>query len=129
MSSMITITKKYLEDNPDHVFVFGDNLIRKGYGGAAKLRDEPNAYGFVTKKYPNNDDESFYKPDEYLDVFNEEMNRLINFIERCPQKTFLVSPLGSGLANKYKIWEEIIKQNIIELKVYPNVKLLFKISH
>ncbi|MFW6247319.1 MAG: hypothetical protein ACOC22_04075 [bacterium] len=65
------ITRKYLKENPEHIFVFGDNLLRKGYGGAAKLRDLPNTYGFITKKYPDNKDESFYTPDEYM-IFIKE---------------------------------------------------------
>ena len=54
------ITKEYLRNNLNNMFVFGDNLLRRGYAGAASLRDEPNAYGFITKKAPNNDDKSFY---------------------------------------------------------------------
>jgi hypothetical protein len=33
------ITKKYLENHPNHIFVFGDNSLRQGKGGAASLRD------------------------------------------------------------------------------------------
>jgi len=44
------ITAQYLKENPDHIFVFGDNTVRKGFGGAAKFRDFPNTYGFVTLK-------------------------------------------------------------------------------
>jgi len=52
------MTKEYLRAHPEVIFVFGDNLIHRGKGGAAKLRDEPNTYGFITKKYPNNIDSS-----------------------------------------------------------------------
>lgn len=53
------ITKYWLKKHLECIFVFGDNLIREGYGGAAILRDEPNTYGFITKKYPDNKNESF----------------------------------------------------------------------
>lgn len=46
----IQITDQLLNNNPNALFVFGDNLIRKGYGGAAALRDHPQAFGFVTSK-------------------------------------------------------------------------------
>jgi len=84
------VTEKYLIDNPNHIFVFGDNLIRKGKGGAAKLRDMPNAYGFITKKYPNNRDSSFYRPAEYITIFIKEMMKLENIIKSNKNKIFLI---------------------------------------
>lgn len=119
------ITKEYLRENPDHIFVFGDNNLGKGYGGAAALRDELNAFGFTTKKAPNNIDSSFYRPGEYRQIFEQELESLIHFIETCPEKTFLISKIGSGLANRYKIWEKIIQPGLECLKKYPNVKFLW----
>lgn len=118
------ITKSYLKQNPDHIFVFGDNTIRKGLGGAAKLRNMPNTYGFITKKYPNNNIGSFYKPDEYKNKFEIELKRLIKKIESNPDKTFLISQLGAGLANKYKIRQKVIEPGIVVLKKYKNVKFV-----
>ena len=38
--------------NPRAIYVFGDNLLRKGLGGQAKeMRGEPNTLGIVSKKY------------------------------------------------------------------------------
>jgi len=119
------ITKEYLREHPDRVFVFGDNTIGKGYGGAAVLRDEPNTLGFLTKKFPNNNDASFYRPEEYKKIFDQEMEDLIWWIKAYYHKTFLISQLGSGLANKYHIWEEVIRPGLEVLKKYPNVKFLF----
>ena len=120
------ITKKYLQEHPNHIFVFGDNLIHKGYGGAASLRDEPNTYGFVTKKLPNNNDNSFYKTEDYLVVFNQELSKLEQYMFKCENSLFLISQLGGGLANKYNIWEKVIKKELIKLPLrHNNVKLLF----
>lgn len=44
------VTKEFLDQNPNAVFIFGDNRRRLGYGGAASLRDHPQTYGFITKK-------------------------------------------------------------------------------
>ena len=118
------ITKEFLRENPDVIFVFGDNLIRKGKGGAAALRDEPNTYGFITKKYPNNKDESFYGIWEYKLVFKVEMILLIDLIISNPDKTFLITKLEAGLANRYHIYEKIIKPGLKMLKAYDNVVLL-----
>lgn len=120
------ITKSYLRENPDHIFVFGDNLKRRGYGGAAKLRDEPNTYGFITKKAPNNSKGSFYKPEEYEEKFETELRRLIKEIEANPDKLYLISKLGGGLANKYGIWQKVIRPGLTKLENYNNVKFLFK---
>lgn len=120
------ITMEYLLENPTHVFVFGDNLLRMGTGGAAKLRYLPNTYGFITKKEPNNSDFSFFKPDEYKVVFDREIVKLRIEAITNPHRTYLISKLGAGLANKYKIWEKVIepmlKESLDDLK---NVKFLF----
>lgn len=122
---MNIITSQYLRENPNHVFVFGDNLLRKGLGGAAKLRNEPNTYGFITKKYPNNKNMSFYKPEEYRPIFQSELIKFVDHITFNYDKLFLVSKLGSGLANKYGIYEFIIHPTFINLdKLHSNIQLI-----
>ena len=120
------ITEQYLKDNPTHIFVFGDNLKRYGTGGAAKFRNFPNTYGFITKKAPTHNDKDYYRPIEYIKVYKEELAKLIELIEMSPDNTWLISPVGSGLANKYKIWEEVIEPTIKNvLAGRPNVKFLW----
>ena len=119
------IDKDYLRSHPNHIFVFGDNTLRCGLGGAAALRNEPNTYGFITKIYPNNNDASFYTPDNYKHVFEKELNKLIEKIESNKNKKFLISKLGAGLANKYNIFDEVINPGIQDLKKYTNVSFLF----
>jgi len=118
----IKITQEFLDNNPNAYFVFGDNLERYGHEGAAKLRDHPHAIGFITKKFPDNKDESFYKPEEYSAVFFEELKKLKTIIEKRPDKLFYISQLGGGLANKYKIWEKLIRHNLVRaLDNFDNV--------
>jgi hypothetical protein len=107
------ITKEFLDNNPNAYFIFGDNLERWGHGGAAKLRDHPHAIGFITKKFPDNHDGSFYKPEEYSLVFFEELRKLKTIIEKRPDKLFYISQLGAGLANKFRIWELLIRDNLV----------------
>lgn len=120
------ISKKWLRDHPNYIFVFGDNIVRRGLGGAAKLREEPNTYGFITKKYPNNHITSFYKPEEYKEVFKTELIKLKKEIESNPDKIFLISQLGAGLANKYNIFGLVIRQGLKELEKYDNVEFLYE---
>ena len=110
----VTITYEFLDYNPNAYFIFGDNLERVGYGGAAALRDHPHAIGFITKKSPNNNDHSFYRPEEYIPIFNEELKKLVKIVASKPDKIFYISQLGAGLANRYKIWEKVIKNNILK---------------
>jgi len=108
----INVTKEYLDNHPDSYFIFGDNTAKFGRGGAAILRDHPQAIGFITKKYPSNHDSSFYKPDEYIGVFMREGYNLKKTIQANPDKIFLISKLGAGLANRYHIWEKVIKNGL-----------------
>lgn len=120
------ITAEYLEQNPNHIFVFGDNLDRRGTGGAAVLRHYPNTYGFVTKKRPTYNYSDFYTIDEYRLVYEAELVKLIEQIKANPDKLFLISKLGGGLANRHKIYENVIGPRIrADLMGYSNVKFLF----
>lgn len=123
---MKEITREYLRMNPTHIFVFGDNTLREGRGGAAVLRDEPNTLGFITKKRPDKKSSSYYTPQEYEDVFVEEMKYLEQAIINNSEKIFLISKLGSGLANKYNIWDKVLKDGLKVLKKYNNVVFLYE---
>ena len=110
----LLISEKFLNMNLNSYFVFGDNIIREGMGGAAALRYHSRAIGFITKKYPDNKTESFYRPEEYSEVFFEELKKLKTFIEKNPNNIFYISQLGAGLANKYRIWQKLICHNLVK---------------
>lgn len=59
---------------PNKIFVFGDNDKRKGKGGQAIIRDEPNAFGIATKKAPYVSDWAFYN-DTYIYKYLEEWSK------------------------------------------------------
>lgn len=122
----VFIDSDYLRNNPGDIFVFGDNYLRRGHGGAAALRDEPNTYGFITKIAPTHRDEDYFRPEEYVQVYCSEINRLIDEIRRRPAHTFLISKLGAGIANRYHIFETIIEPTIRHLlDPYSNVRFLW----
>lgn len=57
-----------LRRNPGVLYLFGDNVLRVGYGGqAAEMRDEPNAVGVATKRAPGMGPNDFFHDDEYLE--------------------------------------------------------------
>ena len=106
--------------------MFGDNTIRSGKKGAAMLRDEPNAYGFITKIYPDSRDCSFYKPASYQRIYRLEIRKLEAKALLNTGKTYLISKLGAGLANRFGIWEQVIEPNIKnDLGHLPNVRFLW----
>lgn len=104
----------WLDAHPMAYFVYGDNTIHRGRGGAAALRGHPHAIGFITKKYPNNNPTSFFTPSEYLPVYLGEMQRLQAFIQMgCEGEQFFIAPLGSNLANLHHIWELVIQPRLV----------------
>lgn len=120
------ITRLYLRKHPFHIFVFGDNCERRGYGGAAALRDMTNTYGFITKKSPTHSDRDYYRPKEYEAVYFVEMEKLKQEILHNPTKHYLISKLGAGLANRYNIFEQVIEPNIRkDLAQFSNVEFLW----
>ena len=120
------VTEQYLDEHPDAIFVYGDNLLHRGRGGAAMLRWHPQTYGFVTKRRPSWSDDAYYHPEEYRTVFDQEWNKLVHEIQAHPDHIYLISKLGSGLANRYHIYEEIIQPALQQLQLmYPNVHLVY----
>ena len=118
----IKITQEFLDNNPNAYFVFGDNLERSGHEGDSEVRDHPHAIGFITKKFPDNKDESVYKPEEYSPVFFEELTKLKTIIEKRPDKIFYISRLSCEEANKYYIWQKLIRHNLVRtVEPYNNV--------
>jgi len=60
------ITRSFVRAHRDHIFLFGDNLARRGFGGqAAQMRAEPNAIGIPTKRLPSNTEEAFFIDAEF----------------------------------------------------------------
>jgi len=64
--TMKWITKSFVRENRERIFLFGDNLARRGFGGqAAAMRGEPNVVGIPTKKLPSNREEAFFTDAEF----------------------------------------------------------------
>lgn len=92
------ITRSYVKANPQKIFLFGDNMLRQGYGGQAReMRGEPNCIGVVTKRFPSNWPSSFLYDRDF-----EEAKVFIDMdFERIPSDCTVVIPfagLGTGLA-------------------------------
>ncbi len=83
-------------------------------------------HNIKTKKFLNNRNDSFYKPDEYRAIYQEEISKLKRLIEASPEKKFLIAKIGGRYANRFRIFNEVIGPQIKEdLKAYNNVTFLW----
>ncbi len=97
--TMKWITGAFVREHRDHIFLFGDNLARRGFGGqAAAMRGERNALGIPTKKLPSNSDEAFFSDAELeqnkaaIDQAFEHLTR----ISTAPEQIIVISANGLG---------------------------------
>jgi hypothetical protein len=94
-------TRAIVAQNPNWLFVYGDNDAQRGRKGQAIIRDMPNSIGIPVKKMPNHLPESFY-----TDLEIEKNKKKIDIaIQRILLKSefyeYIVLPrdgFGTGLA-------------------------------
>jgi len=101
VSKVKKLTFALLRKNKDKVYLFGDNLLGRGKGGQAVIRDEPNAIGIPTKKAPSMDEGSFFDDADYL----ENVEAIDKAFAQIPKGKEIVLPedgLGTGRARLEK---------------------------
>ena len=108
------ITRQMLRDEPETLFVFGDNMEQRGFGGQAKeMRGEPNAVGIPTKWKPDMSPNAFF--DDSDACFDAAKDRIRTAFIRLRSHQLaggkIIWPeagIGTGLANleksSLKIW-------------------------
>lgn len=93
-----SVGREDVRQNRDKVFLFGDNLAGRGFGGQAKeMGGEENAFGIPTKKAPDNNPNSFFSDKE----FAENKRAIDEAFARIPLDKTIVIPkagIGTGLA-------------------------------
>lgn len=97
-SKVDKLSVQLCRDNPDNIFVFGDNLTFRGKRGQAIIRDEPNAFGIPTKRLPTMSSNAFFNDRE-----DEEKSLMmhLNVLKSISEHKDIVFPsagLGTGLA-------------------------------
>ena len=94
------ITPSYVRSHPNTLFVFGDNDQRRGKGGQAVIRDEPNAIGFRTKKAPRTSASAYYVDAEYQENISKMKSDLKEISRRSTDydKVYFIPGIGEGLA-------------------------------
>ncbi|RLC45641.1 MAG: hypothetical protein DRH57_07590 [Candidatus Cloacimonadota bacterium] len=89
-------------ENPNKLYVFGDNMIRRGKGGQASIREAANSIGLATKRLPSMSVASFFsdKEDEYC-IVEEDIEKILSEMQKDLRYDTLVLPfdgLGTGLS-------------------------------
>lgn len=96
------IFRSDLKSNPSIMYLFGDNVDRKGLGGQAKeMRGEPNASGVATKRSPSNGDDAFFSDDDYPEAVRVIFSDLLPVVEFLKKGGVVIIPedgLGTGLS-------------------------------
>lgn len=98
------ITQEFMRKHPDWLFVFGDNLERKGFGGQAyEMRGEPNAVGLPTKRGPA--PTAFLSDQDYVRVLQTNFKDINNLVLHLGRGGVVVWPedgIGTGRAQLEK---------------------------
>jgi len=117
------ITRSMLRSEPDTLFVFGDNMIGRGFGGQAKeMRGEPNAVGIPTKCLPGMNATDFFRDNDYDRAKIKIDAAFVRLFAHAASGGSIVWPadgIGTGLAELStrapKIWK-LIEENRIALE-------------
>ena len=108
-------------NNPDKIYVFGDNLIHKGKRGQAIIRDCPNSYGIPTKRLPSMEEDAFFSDQkDEIKIVMIRLMKLHRIYSIYLDKTivFPADGLGTGRAQLkerspiiYSIIDVFLKEN------------------
>jgi hypothetical protein len=96
------ISNEDLRRNPQILYVFGDNVQRKGRGGqAAAMRGEPNAVGVATKYAPTMQGTFIEEPNAIVNqnrIIDQDMKPLFDQVRRGGIVVWPSDGIGTGLA-------------------------------
>jgi len=122
------ITRNDLRANPDKLYVFGDNIERRGLGGQAKeMRGEPNAVGVVTKHKPSNSPDAFFRDKDLgwiVPMMTKDLTPVYKALLKGKTVVWPSDGIGSGLSQlpKYapKLWEMLENTRRYFEEIEPN---------
>jgi hypothetical protein len=72
------ITENDLMDHPDRICLFGDNELRQGCGGQARVcRGHANAVGIATKRSPDRTPDAYWHDTEFDRLITNDLTPAI----------------------------------------------------
>ena len=111
-----TYTKTLVTNNPDTMYVFGDNQApprKKGSTGNAVIRYEDNSFGLVIKKKLGRTPESYFEDiNEFVENFDKQVEQITNMIGAgktvvFPKNLIPAPELKAFKANSPEVFEYI----------------------
>lgn len=113
-------------ENPNKLYVFGDNMIRRGKGGQASIRDAFNSIGLVTKRLPTMDEDAFFsdKEDEF-EAVEADVDMILSEMQKDQCYDTLVLPadgLGTGLSKMPTKSPELFEHMVMLLERNLNIE-------
>lgn len=86
----------------DVLYVFGDNVVRKGLGGQAKeMRGAPNCVGVATKWTPTSGSNAYFSDleyDEIVKIIDKDLEPVVYALEHGATVIIPLDGLGTGLS-------------------------------
>lgn len=112
------VSVELLRRHPEKVYVFSDNLLRRGLGGQTAIRNEPNAYGVPTKRSQSLNGAAFFSDQEDERLAVVEALRELYVIAKSKTVVFPKAGLGTGMTQMashspkvYALMSSILKDN------------------
>lgn len=99
------IYREDLRANPHVLYVFGDNVQRKGLGGQAQeCRGQPNAVGVATKYLPSMSRDAFFgdssaEVEAQKRIIDEDMKPLFDKVKVGGVVVWPAADIGTGLSD------------------------------
>jgi len=127
LKNKIVVTSKYLDDNPNIIYVYSDNFLMKGNSYDCIFRNHPQTIAFTTYKKPpttTQDTNSFYCLDtEYPNVYQDQLESLKRILYNYRFNDFVIAPLGKELEPKSYVFLDFIFHRIKkDLEEFNNIK-------
>jgi hypothetical protein len=86
---------------PNKLFVFGDNALRRGKSGQAQIRDIRNAFGIITKLKPSYDASAYFSDNDLVKFKRLIDNDFMRLEKQFDSFQWIVFPkhgIGTGLS-------------------------------
>jgi hypothetical protein len=116
-----------LRDHPDHLYLFGDNELRKGRGGlAAVCRGRRNAIGVATKSAPQRTEDAYWNDADYdrlVAIIDADLAPAFDHMRQGGTVVCPAAGLGTGLSELPVRAPRVfahLRRRILELKRLGN---------
>ena len=118
----VTLVERYTEEevmaNPNTIYVYGDNLLKRGKAGQAVIRDCPNAFGIPTKRLPATTKVSYFSDTQDEKMVLIETLRILDININGKDMVLPLHGIGTGLAKMPEKSPELFKFLTESLRMY-----------